>query len=113
SYALTLPFLFTRRSSPRPLHSFPTRRSSDLTLLPLTQTDTLDKLPAGMLMAQIPIGASGEFYTVEARREAGYDVGVQGSAVVIRSEEHTSNSSHVSISYAVFCLKKKTKKTKT
>src|SRR5207253_6311744 len=26
-----------------------------------------------------------------------------------RSEEHTSNSSHVAISYAVFCLKKKTK----
>src|SRR5690606_39453802 len=25
-----------------------------------------------------------------------------------RSEEHTSNSSHVKISYAVFCLKKKT-----
>src|SRR5690554_7497118 len=25
----------------------------------------------------------------------------------IRSEEHTSNSSHVRISYAVFCLKKK------
>src|SRR5690349_22193940 len=29
-----------------------------------------------------------------------------------RSEEHTLNSSHVEISYAVFCLKKK-KKTKT
>ena len=29
-----------------------------------------------------------------------------------RSEEHTSESSHVSISYAVFCLKKKKKKTK-
>src|SRR5207249_11023866 len=27
-----------------------------------------------------------------------------------RSEEHTLNSSHVSISYAVFCLKKKKKK---
>src|SRR3989442_11556788 len=27
-----------------------------------------------------------------------------------RSEEHTSNSSHVRISYAVFCLKKKKKK---
>src|SRR6266496_6015437 len=26
-----------------------------------------------------------------------------------RSEEHTSNSSHVEISYAVFCLKKKKK----
>src|SRR4051812_49940381 len=25
----------------------------------------------------------------------------------VRSEEHTSNSSHMSISYAVFCLKKK------
>src|SRR5437899_8718845 len=31
-----------------------------------------------------------------------------------RSEEHTLNSSHLGISYAVFCLKKKTKKnTKT
>src|SRR4051794_41414662 len=31
---------------------------------------------------------------------------------VVRSEEHTSNSSHPSISYAVFCLKKKKKKKK-
>src|SRR5699024_12455096 len=31
-----------------------------------------------------------------------------GGSLVRRSEEHTSNSSHVSISYAVFCLKKKT-----
>src|SRR5438034_4972236 len=30
----------------------------------------------------------------------------------VRSEEHTSDSSHTVISYAVFCLKKK-KKTKT
>src|SRR5690242_21240073 len=30
-----------------------------------------------------------------------------------RSEEHTSESSHMSISYAVFCLKKKKKKKKT
>src|SRR5438094_3397048 len=29
-----------------------------------------------------------------------------------RSEEHTSNSSHRTISYAVFCLKKKKKKKK-
>src|SRR2546427_1649227 len=28
-----------------------------------------------------------------------------------RSEEHTSNSSHSQISYAVFCLKKKKRKT--
>src|SRR5690625_7097486 len=31
----------------------------------------------------------------------------------IRSEEHTSESSHVAISYAVFCLKKKNKTTVT
>src|SRR5438874_10767663 len=31
----------------------------------------------------------------------------------MRSEEHTSESSHVEISYAVFCLKKKKKKKKT
>src|SRR5690554_7741739 len=30
----------------------------------------------------------------------------------LRSEEHTSNSSHVRISYAVFCLKKKKNKCK-
>src|SRR5690554_7196475 len=38
--------------------------------------------------------------------------GVGGGPVdAIRSEEHTRlNSSHVRISYAVFCLKKKTKK---
>src|SRR5437773_1211561 len=30
---------------------------------------------------------------------------------IARSEEHTLNSSHITISYAVFCLKKKKKKT--
>src|SRR3712207_9294415 len=31
-------------------------------------------------------------------------------ALATRSEEHTLNSSHANISYAVFCLKKKKKK---
>src|SRR2546426_6270962 len=39
------------------------------------------------------------------RRER--DVGVGAGAPVGRSEEHTSDSSHLVISYAVFCLKKK------
>src|SRR2546430_10721981 len=30
-----------------------------------------------------------------------------GKEINVRSEEHTSNSSHSQISYAVFCLKKK------
>src|SRR5207248_9825844 len=32
-----------------------------------------------------------------------------GTPMIARSEEHTLNSSHRTISYAVFCLKKKTK----
>src|SRR5690606_39484877 len=31
----------------------------------------------------------------------------RATVLVLRSEEHTLNSSHVKISYAVFCLKKK------
>src|SRR5207249_8590968 len=42
----------------------------------------------------------------EATRAA--DLTSRPGTTSIRSEEHTSNSSHVSISYAVFCLKKKT-----
>src|SRR3712207_6870273 len=34
----------------------------------------------------------------------------RGETFVTRSEEHTSESSHANISYAVFCLKKKKKK---
>src|SRR5438132_5213330 len=39
------------------------------------------------------------------------EVVVSGNHVTVgRSEEHTSDSSHTVISYAVFCLKKKKKK---
>src|SRR5690606_41906486 len=44
---------------------------------------------------------------------AAYAVGCRGFEAprsAFRSEEHTSDSSHVKISYAVFCLKKKKKK---
>src|SRR5205814_8427102 len=41
-------------------------------------------------------------------------IDLQDRDAVARSEEHTSDSSHLGISYAVFCLKKKKKKyTKT
>src|SRR5690606_39429389 len=38
----------------------------------------------------------------------GLAVLLEGRVELPRSEEHTLNSSHVKISYAVFCLKKKT-----
>src|SRR5256885_9155614 len=45
-------------------------------------------------------------------RRAGFAVAVEQPRDIAqprgRSEEHTSNSSHLVISYAVFCLKKKT-----
>jgi M6 family metalloprotease-like protein len=53
-----------------------------------TQTIRIERLAVpsaeGFLMAQIPIGPNpNQFYTVEARRFAGYDQGIPGEGVVI------------------------------
>src|SRR3712207_7578084 len=46
-----------------------------------------------------------------APRAGAQEARATGSAgTAARSEEHTSDSSHANISYAVFCLKKKKKK---
>src|SRR5690606_41604065 len=103
-------------SSPRPprdLPSFPTRRSSDLSvarvplparLIPpvlrrLGRKDE-DGLPANAIAAPLPAGAGAAY--------------VLGDSMVLvadgggRDRKSTRlNSSHVKISYAVFCLKKK------
>src|SRR2546426_8898805 len=49
---------------------------------------------------------------MDGDREIGVDEGVAGMVEHHgeRSEEHTSESSHLVISYAVFCLKKKKKR---
>src|SRR5256885_9725424 len=44
-------------------------------------------------------------------REQDADEGQEQTDPPERSEEHTSDSSHLVISYAVFCLKKKQKRT--
>jgi len=60
-----------------------------LTVGPNTsQTITLERLalpgPSNYLMAQIPMdSAPGQFYTVEARRRAGYDDSIPGDAVIL------------------------------
>src|SRR5690349_23949612 len=48
----------------------------------------------------------GDVLTIQMKYSEERDRTISG-----RSEEHTLNSSHVEISYAVFCLKKKKKKT--
>src|SRR4051812_49571934 len=74
-----MPFPFLYRSGPLPdLHSFPTRRSSDL----------------AASLAEMPL-RSWQGHLLDADRRP-------------KDRQSTRlNSSHMSISYAVFCLKKK------
>src|SRR5690625_6293798 len=78
----------------RVLHSFPTRRSSDLLLCAGARGRTLE--------VGVGSGRNLPFYPPQVRLTA------------IEDRKSTRlNSSHVAISYAVFCLKKKKKKKKT
>src|SRR5947207_10642163 len=82
-------FFFYCSGDYRHLHSFPTRRSSDLTQLLL-----------------LSFGIKAKLY--RNRRVAGQDVALlpDGKGATDRKSTRL-NSSHTVISYAVFCLKKK------
>src|SRR5438309_8161398 len=95
-------FMRTSSGSYRELLSFPTRRSSDLR--------------GARLVRLVPIQL--QVFDGDARRllrdeqEAGIGAGLQLEAGDERVGDRKStrlNSSHSSISYAVFCLKKKTR----
>src|SRR5699024_12567137 len=86
TYAASILFSFLLLcGSPSHLHSFPTRRSSDLHLLP-TNSAWLD---------QHNLRNPYDFSEILAKYKN------------IDRKSTRLNSSHVSISYAVFCLKKK------
>src|SRR5690606_40749049 len=97
-------FSISRSCPHRPLHSFPTRRSSDLILENVSIT-----------------GGEIEFIdeqTGRTRHVTGLDAQVSAKSlggpwrIDGRAADRKStrlNSSHVKISYAVFCLKKKRK----
>src|SRR5437773_6356427 len=98
--SLTRFFLHVRRPSPSPL--FPTRRSSDLSPL---GTEAAVGLPNNVGRRPEPRATMARAGTttrpthVQAR-----------TAHVVRKPDRKStrlNSSHITISYAVFCLKKK------
>src|SRR5207253_8766975 len=106
SYLLALFFLlffFCCSRPPRHLHSFPTRRSSDLR-------------PPGPGEEPAPHTEVGPVSLAQLQRH----IAALGSPPVstlvglpLRREDRKStrlNSSHVAISYAVFCLKKKKQK---
>src|SRR5690606_41711293 len=94
--------LFSRPGAHRDLHSFPTRRSSDL-----AATATPPRRPSAL---------SGGCTTRRARRRTGSSPSSDTATCTRPAAPETDrkstrlNSSHVKISYAVFCLKKKKKK---
>src|SRR5699024_12798964 len=86
-------FLFYSSRDHRDLHSFPTRRSSDL---------LYGNLQAAEQDRAISPAAAGTRKIVLA-------TAIAETSLTIDRKSTRLNSSHVSISYAVFCLKKKTR----
>src|SRR5690606_40508425 len=100
--------LLSRYDTPRDLHSFPTRRSSDL---PITSTNRI--LDFGWadypLKSQLEISNYARTQRSMPRRSIGWHTALtELSQGRVDRKSTRLNSSHVKISYAVFCLKKKT-----
>src|SRR5205807_8244841 len=97
---------FTRSAARRPPHSFPTRRSSDLYS---SSTPPPQPNPAFTGWTQVP-GPPADNVNNQAYFRYTPDsstVKVDGTVKLDRKSTRL-NSSHLVISYAVFCLKKKT-----
>src|SRR5699024_12786219 len=94
-------FLYSSRDH-RDLHSFPTRRSSDLRRRLRIRPCRPRPNSRGRGRASPPRPASSPTFRVRVR----------GGLARPDRKSTRLNSSHVSISYAVFCLKKKKKKSK-
>src|SRR5690606_41220011 len=102
---------FYRSDPHRDLHSFPTRRSSDLSVDSIpTSTDKEDHVSMGVTSGR-------KLMEVVSNVQHGLAIellcNTQGLEFLrpMKTDRKSTrlNSSHVKISYAVFCLKKKTK----
>src|SRR5205085_11186139 len=112
---IMLPFFLLLFFSSSPhhlvLHSFPTRRSSDLGYVravlpassPLSQLRNCGGSPAG---SRLPAQ-----FAVHRRRDP-LPAAIAAARERVDRKSTRLNSSHSQISYAVFCLKKKKKKKK-
>src|SRR5207249_5262510 len=93
--------------------SFPTRRSSDLCFVRESATAQEAAAPARRLIPSFPLlfppASPPAWKMLDSRRRAEYNGRIQRGkeAASIDRKSTRLNSSHVSISYAVFCLKKK------
>src|SRR5207253_10792211 len=97
--------------APRALPSFPTRRSSDLAPPAASAEPSVDVIP--ILVSRKVLTAEQAERVRRATRmspQSGEQAVIQlgfASEVQIDRKSTRLNSSHVAISYAVFCLKKK------
>src|SRR5690349_22474805 len=80
----------------RDLHSFPTRRSSDLR-----------DQRSGVEALGVVFGGSGNGEQIAANKVEGVRAALVWNESTADRKSTRLNSSHVEISYAVFCLKKK------
>src|SRR5690349_23077715 len=104
-------FFFYSYGAPRDLHSFPTRRSSDLG----AQRGARCLHALGPLVGAGVVRQASRALRLADRRRPHETPGVavlgqRRGAVGADRKSTRLNSSHVEISYAVFCLKKKKKK---
>src|SRR5690606_40902395 len=102
---------FYRYGDHRPLRSFPTRRSSDLThfLLAAATLTPPDLRQAGTRteFARRIADATRGLRPGEWMQGGNWDAELWGGELPTDRKSTRLNSSHVKISYAVFCLKKK------
>src|SRR5205814_6210028 len=105
-------FFFYSHRHHRDLHSFPTRRSSDLGQLSGGGLQVADDLGVeevrdgrGLLLVRV----DRQFSVHRADRRLGQHRDGQGELLELLADRKSTrlNSSHLGISYAVFCLKKK------
>src|SRR5690606_41993666 len=103
-------FLIYSRCDHRDLHSFPTRRSSDLKIF-LWFILLINSVFLSLLAIAAPTSTEVVLGTnVSSAYAAQYTANIRGGSIEQDRKSTRLNSSHVKSSYAVFCLKKKKNK---
>src|SRR5207253_10888154 len=105
------PFLFACFGDLRYLHSFPTRRSSDLVVVGEHHTFAGNAVDVGRAVSHQSerVGADVRLADIVAEDDQDVRAPAGGGRLRLCLDRKSTrlNSSHVAISYAVFCLKKK------